>query len=54
VFQGVINIFEIWSWKGMLKIKRTGRIKTDECFSKCERRKTNFKNLKKMGTEKIT
>jgi hypothetical protein len=28
----VVNAFETWSWRGMLKIKRTGRITNDDVF----------------------
>jgi len=28
----IINAFETWSWKGMLKIKWTDRITNDEVF----------------------
>ena len=40
----VVNEFETWSWRGMLKIKWTGRITTDEVLKKGERRKSTFKN----------
>ena len=35
----VINAFETWSWRRMLKIKWIGRITNGEVFSKDERRK---------------
>jgi hypothetical protein len=32
----VINGFETWSWRGMLKIKWTDRITTDEVFQRAK------------------
>jgi hypothetical protein len=40
----VINGFETWSWRGMLKIKWADRITNDGSFSRGERRKITFKN----------
>jgi len=40
----VINAFETWCWRRMLKIKWTDRITNEEIFSKGERRKITFKN----------
>jgi hypothetical protein len=38
----VVNAFETWCWRRMLKIKRTDRIRSDEVFLKGERRKLTF------------
>ena len=32
----VINAFETWSWRGMLKIKWTDRITNDEVFQRAK------------------
>jgi len=45
--EGIINAFETWSWRRMLKIKWTDGITNDEVFSKGERRKITFKHFKK-------
>jgi hypothetical protein len=36
----VINAFETWSWRGVLKIKWTDRIMNDDFFSKDEKKIT--------------
>jgi len=43
----VINEFETWSWRGMLKIKWTDRIMNDEVFQKTKEEKLLLKILKK-------
>jgi hypothetical protein len=43
----VVNVFERWCWRRMLKITRTARIAYDKVFQSCERRKITFKNIKK-------
>jgi hypothetical protein len=32
----VVNVFETWSWRGMLKIKWTDRITKDEVFQRAK------------------
>ena len=38
----VINAFETWSWRGMLKIKWTDRITNGEVFLKGRKKKDYF------------
>jgi hypothetical protein len=42
----VVNPFETWSWRRMLKIKWTHRITNDDFF-KGRKKKITFKNFKK-------
>jgi hypothetical protein len=44
-----INAFEIWYWRGMLKIKWACRITHDEVLQKAKK-KDCFKNVKKQKT----
>ena len=43
----IINAFETWCWRRVLKIKWTDRIMNDGSFSKGERRKITVRNFKK-------
>jgi len=42
----VINAFETWSWRGMLKIKWTDRITNDEVFQRAKEERLILKILK--------
>jgi len=42
----VVNAFETWSWRRMLKIKWTHRIKNDEVFQRVEEERLLLKILK--------
>jgi len=42
----VINAFETWSWRGMLKIKWTDRITNDEVFRRAKEERLILKILK--------
>ena len=41
----VVNLFEIWRWRRMLKIKWTDRIKNDEVFQRAKEERLHSKNL---------
>jgi hypothetical protein len=43
----VVNAFETWSWRGMLKIKWTERIMNYEVFQRAKEERLLLKNLKK-------
>jgi len=43
----IINAFETWSWKGMLKIKWTDRITNGEVFQRAKEERLLLKILKK-------
>jgi hypothetical protein len=43
----VINAFETWSWRRMLKIKRTGRITNGEVFQRTKEERLLLKIKKK-------
>ena len=34
--EGVVNVFETWSWRRMLKIKWTDRITNDEVYQRAK------------------
>jgi hypothetical protein len=42
----VVNAFETWCWRRMLKMKWTGRI-TNDVFQRAKEKNITFKNLKK-------
>ena len=42
----VVNAFETWSWRGMLKMKWSDRITNDEVFQRAKEERL-LKNLKK-------
>jgi hypothetical protein len=44
--ESVINAFESWSWRRMLKVKRTDRIKNDEVFRRAKEERLLLKFLK--------
>jgi hypothetical protein len=41
----VVNAFETWSWRGMLKIKLTDRIRNDEVFQRAKEERLLLKIL---------
>jgi hypothetical protein len=41
-----INVFETWSWRGMLKIKWTDGIKNDEVLQRAKTERIALKTLK--------
>jgi hypothetical protein len=41
----VVNVFETWSWRGMLKRKWTDRITNDEVFQKAKEERLLIKSL---------
>jgi hypothetical protein len=43
----VVNGFDTWCWRKILKIKWRDRITNDEVVQKGERRQITFKKLKK-------
>jgi hypothetical protein len=43
----VVNAFETWCWRRMIKIKWTDRIKYDEVFQRAKKEKLLLKILKK-------
>ena len=43
----VVNAFETWCWRRMLKIKRTDRITNDEVFQGMKEERLFLKILKK-------
>jgi len=42
----VVNAFETWSWRGMSKIKWTGRITNDEVYQRAKEERLLLKILK--------
>ena len=40
----VVNVFETWSWRGMLKIKWAVRITNDEVFQRMKEEGLHLKN----------
>jgi len=42
----VINAFEMWSWRRMLKIKWTERITNDDVFQRAKRERLILKNVR--------
>jgi hypothetical protein len=45
----VVNAFETWSWRGMLKIKRTDRITNGGVFQRVKEERLHLKMLNNMG-----
>jgi len=42
----VVNAFETWSWRGMLKIKWTDRVTNDEVFQRAKEERLFLEILK--------
>jgi len=45
--EGIINAFETWRWRRMLKIKMTDRITNDEVFQRAKEERLLLKIKKK-------